>query len=67
MLLFPYDFILLMSTYTWLFDENVWTVNLFMNGIPDLLILTTHIDVDGEWQTNLVQFFMHYESKMSYI
>jgi hypothetical protein len=39
MLLFPYDFILCMSTNNWLF------VNIFMNGIPYLFILIIYVDV----------------------
>ena len=33
MLLFTYDFILLMSTNTLLFEVNILIVNIFMNGI----------------------------------
>ena len=44
-LLFCYDLILLMSTNTWLFKENIWIVNIFMNGILNLFILNMHCDL----------------------
>jgi hypothetical protein len=34
-----------MSTNTWLFKENIWIVNIFMNGILNLFILNMHCDL----------------------
>jgi hypothetical protein len=34
-----------MSTSTWLFDENIWIGNIFINGIPGGFILITHVDI----------------------